>query len=170
MKLSAQARSALMARLARGDPTLVSPANPIQALQNQEDGSSNKPPAVDNSSQGVLGPSSPIPTPCLLLKNMFDPESEESVEWDKEIEDDVREECSKFGVLEHIHVDKDSKGFVYLKFSEEDAASRAQAVLHGRWFAGRQISAEYQVREHLDAFCFYCCEVGCPFTNKRMSD
>jgi hypothetical protein len=23
--------------------------------------------------QGVLGPSSPIPTPCLLIKNMFDP-------------------------------------------------------------------------------------------------
>lgn len=23
--------------------------------------------------QGVLGPASPIPTPCVLLKNMFDP-------------------------------------------------------------------------------------------------
>jgi linker between RRM2 and RRM3 domains in RBM39 protein len=23
--------------------------------------------------QGVLGPSSPVPTQCLLLKNMFDP-------------------------------------------------------------------------------------------------
>ncbi len=23
--------------------------------------------------QGVLGPASPIPTPCLLLKNMFNP-------------------------------------------------------------------------------------------------
>lgn len=154
MKLSPQARSALMTRLARGDPTLVSAPKPTQDVQKTEPRNTNKPPLVDNSSQGVLGPSSPIPTPCLLLKNMFDPESEESPDWDKEIEEDVREECSKFGEVEHIHLDKCSKGFVYLKFSEVNEATKAQAVLHGRWFAGRQISAEYQVRKYLENVLF----------------
>lgn len=36
------------------------------------------------------------------------------------------------------------QGFVYLKFSDLQAATAAQRALHGRWFAGRQIVADYQ--------------------------
>lgn len=36
------------------------------------------------------------------------------------------------------------QGFVYVKFATQEAASAAQRALDGRWFAGRQICAEYQ--------------------------
>ena len=37
-----------------------------------------------------------------------------------------------------------AQGFVYVKFVTQEAASAAQRALDGRWFAGRQICAEYQ--------------------------
>ena len=30
-------------------------------------------------------------------------------DWDKEIADDVKEECSKFGAVNHVYVDRNSK-------------------------------------------------------------
>ena len=36
------------------------------------------------------------------------------------------------------------QGFVYLKFMSGDGASKAQSALNGRWFAGRQIAADFQ--------------------------
>lgn len=143
MKLSSQARVALMSRLARGDPTLVSRPSAKSPPQSEDKVSAS---VIDHLDQGFLGPSSPIPTPCLLLKNMFDPDQEEGEAWDKEIEEDVRLECEKFGRLEHIFIDKSSKGHVYLKFFDVKAAEQAQARLHGRWFAGKQVVAVYQVR------------------------
>ena len=94
--------------------------------------------------QGVLGPASPKPTQCLLLKNMFDPAEETEPEWNREIEEDVRDECSKYGRVEFVHVDVASKGFVYLKFDTVEAAVAAQRALHGRWFNKRQLHAEFQ--------------------------
>ena len=59
--------------------------------------------------QGVLGPSSPVPTPCFLLKNMFSPaEQNPAEEWEYEIYEDVKGECAKFGQVVHVHVDKQS--------------------------------------------------------------
>ena len=94
--------------------------------------------------QGVLGPASPIPTQCLLLKNMFDPAEETEPEWWIDIGEDVKDECSKHGPVSHIHVDKESRGFVYLKFGSTEGASAARQALHGRWFAGKMIAAEFQ--------------------------
>lgn len=59
--------------------------------------------------QGLLGPASPIPTQCLLLKNMFDASAQTEPEWEKEVAEDVRDECSKFGAVLHLHVDKASQ-------------------------------------------------------------
>ncbi len=109
--------------------------------------------------QGVLGPSSPIPTPCLLLKNAFDPDKEraaaaaadEPIDWEREIEDDFRDECSKFGTVVFTHLDPASKGFVYLKFGDTRSATAAQAALHGRWFNMKRLMAEYQFDTLFDA-------------------
>lgn len=91
-------------------------------------------------------------------------------EWDKDIAEDVKEECSKFGSVGHVYVDRNSKvcrpsvsfgaaapkrtglltaefavqGFVYLKFVDVEGAVTAQRALHGRWFAGNQVVAEFQ--------------------------
>ena len=57
---------------------------------------------------------------------------------------EVEEECSKHGPVRHIHVDKESRGFVYLRFGSTEGASAARLALHGRWFAGKMIAAEFQ--------------------------
>ncbi|KAJ0039480.1 hypothetical protein Pint_27049 [Pistacia integerrima] len=81
------------------------------------------------------------PSECLLLKNMFDPVTETDPDFDLEIQGDVEEECSKYGRVIHIHVDKNSAGFVYLRFESVEAAAAAQRAMHMRWFARRLISA-----------------------------
>lgn len=50
----------------------------------------------------AIGP----PSEFLLLKNMFDPSSEADPEFDLDIKEDVQDECSKFGAVKHIFVDK----------------------------------------------------------------
>ncbi|XP_047151146.1 RNA-binding protein 39-like isoform X2 [Vigna umbellata] len=82
------------------------------------------------------------PSECLLLKNMFDPNTETEPDFDLDIKEDVEEECSKYGRVKHIYVDK-SAGFVYLQFETVEAAGAAQRAMHTRWFAGRMISAIY---------------------------
>lgn len=37
------------------------------------------------------------------------------------------------------------QGFVYLKFGSQEGAAAALKALHGRWFAGRQVVAEFQI-------------------------
>ncbi|XP_044463576.1 RNA-binding protein 39-like [Mangifera indica] len=87
------------------------------------------------------------PSECLLLKNMFDPAAETDLDFDLEIKEDVEEECSKYGRVMHIHVDKNSAGFVYLQFESVEAAAAAQRAMHMRWFARRLISALFMKPE-----------------------
>ncbi|PON45067.1 Splicing factor-like protein [Parasponia andersonii] len=91
-----------------------------------------------------------VPSECLLLKNMFDPTTETEPDFDLDIKEDVREECSKFGSLKHIHVDKNSAGFVYLRFENTQSAMAAQRALHGRWFAGKMITATYMLPQNYE--------------------
>lgn len=141
LKLTGQARAALMSRLAGSaglDVSMV-PQIPMPQMHAQ--------PQVPSGlalEQGLLGPASPIPTQCLLLKNMFNPAEETEENWDLEIASDVGGECAKYGPVEHVYVDKASHGFVYVKFGSVPAAANAQRALHGRWFAARQIVADFQ--------------------------
>ncbi|XP_062897129.1 RNA-binding protein 39a isoform X1 [Mobula hypostoma] len=86
----------------------------------------------------------PIATQCFQLSNMFNPQSEDDPAWDQEIRDDVIEECNKHGGVIHIFVDKNSpQGNVYVKCPTIAAAAAAVGALHGRWFAGKMITAAY---------------------------
>lgn len=85
----------------------------------------------------------PIATQCFLLSNMFDPATESNPTWDTEIRDDVIEECRKHGGVLHVYVDKASPGNVYVKCPNIATAVLAVNSLHGRWFAGRVITAAY---------------------------
>ncbi|KAK2996139.1 hypothetical protein RJ639_029446, partial [Escallonia herrerae] len=100
-------------------------------------------PAVTLPSVDVVG----VPSECLLLKNMFDPQLETEPDFDLDIKDDVKDECSKFGALKHIYVDKNTAGFVYLRFENTQFAMSAQRALHGRWFAGKMITATFMERD-----------------------
>jgi hypothetical protein len=54
------------------------------------------------------------------------------------------DECNKHGGVLHIYVDKASpQGNVYVKCPSVTVAVNAVNALHGRWFAGRIITAAY---------------------------
>ncbi|KAL2056482.1 hypothetical protein ABVK25_003506 [Lepraria finkii] len=80
---------------------------------------------------------------CVLLRNMFNPQEEEGEAWVKELEDDVRAECTeKYGKVVHIALDPNTAGDIYLKFDRVTGGENAIKGLNGRFFGGRQISAQ----------------------------
>jgi len=118
--LNAASRQALMQKLARIDPapTLEPVLKP------------NIPQAMQSRS--------------ILLKNMFDPEEETEKDWDKDLAMEVKVECeAKYGQVEAIKVERESQGEIYLKFDSIDSAKKAIQGLHGRWFGGKQVSANF---------------------------
>ncbi|KAK1295717.1 Nucleolin 1 [Acorus calamus] len=92
-----------------------------------------------------------VPSECLMLKNMFDPTVETEPDFELDIKDDIQDECSKFGTVKHIHVDKNSAGHVYLRFDTANSAINAQKALHGRWFAGKMITASFMTPQNYQA-------------------
>lgn len=163
LRLDAQKRMALMQRLA-ATAGISGPA-PSQVLQPSAVVAPVAPqaPASVSWDQGFLGPASPIPTPCILLKNMFDASQEEARareegapdpanHWVREVEDDVREECSRFGEVKHIFLDRNSSGFVYVKFADQHGASAAHRALNGRFYSGKQLVVEYQFLHTYNAY------------------
>ena len=168
VKMDSRSRAALMAKLAGQDPAAAAPfgIDPVTGLPASADQMAAARVAAAEAAaelqrraaeaqQGVLGPASPIPTECVLLKNMFRAEEETEDEWWLDIAEDVREECAQFGEVTHVFVDRESEGFVYLKFADVAGASKAKDALHGRWFAGRTVAAEFQFTavydRHFDA-------------------
>uniref|UniRef100_A0AAY4E082 RRM domain-containing protein n=1 Tax=Denticeps clupeoides TaxID=299321 RepID=A0AAY4E082_9TELE len=80
----------------------------------------------------------------LCLFSFFPICSEDNPGWEIEIQDDVIEECNKHGGVVHIYVDKNSaQGNVYVKCPSIPVAMAAVNALHGRYFAGKMITAAY---------------------------
>eukprot|EP00656_Telonema_subtile_P029688 TRINITY_DN32771_c0_g1_i1.p1 TRINITY_DN32771_c0_g1~~TRINITY_DN32771_c0_g1_i1.p1 ORF type:complete len:175 (-),score=49.65 TRINITY_DN32771_c0_g1_i1:152-676(-) len=84
-----------------------------------------------------------MPQRSILLRNMFDPSTETDPAFDLEIKEDVSEECSRYGAVEHVAVGKNTPGFVYVRFTDTAGATNAKNTLSGRWFAGKMISVDY---------------------------
>ncbi|KAI5056391.1 hypothetical protein GOP47_0028209 [Adiantum capillus-veneris] len=166
LTLTAQSRTLLMQKLDRsGTSTSVTPSHSAQFgnLPSSTNIAMNTPTSHVGSSllPGVIGLSNTglaasaaaasigSPTECILLKNMFDPATETDAEFDLDIKDEVMQECSKFGAVKHIYVDKMSAGHVYLRFDMVSAATGAQRALHARWFAGKMITVSFlTIREY----------------------
>lgn len=77
----------------------------------------------------------------VMLKHMFDPKELKNKDDEIDLEDDILAECKKFGKIKHFELDLDSRGEVYMKFQSESDARRCTRALDGRWFGGKQISA-----------------------------
>ncbi|XP_074333701.1 uncharacterized protein LOC141671376 isoform X2 [Apium graveolens] len=129
--------------LSQPEKSLLGTASTVSSLVNP----SLSVPTVTVPSFDVLG----VPSECLLLKNMFDPNSESEPDFDLDIKEDVQEESSKYGTLKHIYVDKNTAGFVYLRFDNTQAAVSAQRALHGRWFAGKMITATFLLPQNYES-------------------
>ncbi|CAI2350211.1 unnamed protein product [Caenorhabditis sp. 36 PRJEB53466] len=95
-----------------------------------------------------------IATQCFLLSNMFDPTKETEPNWDHDIREDVIEQCLQHGGALHVFVDKGSEqGNVYVKCPSIAIAHQAVSALHGRWFSGKVITANYvPVNSYHDLF------------------
>lgn len=95
--------------------------------------------------QEELGPDVPnIATHCFMLTNMFDPTKESQHGWEHEVRDDVIEECSRWGGAVHVYVDKGShEGNVYVKCNSISVSHKCVQALHGRFFSGKVITANY---------------------------
>uniref|UniRef100_A0A8C7HY26 RNA binding motif protein 39a n=1 Tax=Oncorhynchus kisutch TaxID=8019 RepID=A0A8C7HY26_ONCKI len=150
--LGTTGRLQLMARLAEGTGLQIPPAAQ-QALQMggaiaigaMAAVSAAMNPAMNmNMNTAMNLPSQPLATHCFQLSNMFNPRSEDNPGWDVDIQHDVIEECNKHGGVVHIYVDKNStEGNVYVKCPSVPAAMAAVNALHGRYFAGKMITAAY---------------------------
>lgn len=132
--LGATGRLQLMFKLAEGAGLAVP-----QAAANALLATAPQPVVVQQQAQSPT-----IATQCFMLSNMFDPRKENNPNWELEIRDDVLDECNKHGGTLHIYVDKESlTGNVYVKCASITTAVLAVNSLHGRWFAGRVITASY---------------------------
>ncbi|XP_011014283.1 PREDICTED: RNA-binding protein 39-like isoform X2 [Populus euphratica] len=164
LALNAQSRALLMQKLDRtgtatsiagslGVPLLNGSAPNQQAISLPVNGQTN----IGAAAFPALVLPSPAyesigkPSECLLLKNMFDPATETEPDFDLDIKEDVEEECSRYGQVKHIWVDKNSAGHVYLHFDSMEAAARAQRAMHMRWFAQRSILAVFMPTHEYEA-------------------
>ncbi|KAI0216329.1 Inner nuclear membrane protein Man1 [Lamellibrachia satsuma] len=83
-------------------------------------------------------------TPCLKIRNMFDPDIEYGDDWHIYVQDAILEKCSTNHSILHIAVDRNSKeGCVYVKFATPESAGRAFKALHGWWFDGNLVTVKY---------------------------
>ncbi|KAJ1947159.1 splicing factor [Linderina macrospora] len=87
---------------------------------------------------------------AVLLSNMFDPAEETEPTWVEDLGDDVRDECVKYGRVERVFVDRESRGDIYLKFADEEAAELARKAMNNRWFGGRQVVAQFISSERFE--------------------
>ncbi|XP_041885288.1 HIV Tat-specific factor 1 [Corvus kubaryi] len=92
----------------------------------------------------------------IIIRNMFHPKDfEEDPLVLNEIREDLRTECEKFGQVKKVLIfDRHPDGVASVSFKEATEADLCKLTLNGRWFGGRQLSAEtwdgvtdYQVEE-----------------------
>lgn len=84
---------------------------------------------------------------CLCLLNMVG-----KGEVDDELEDEVREECSRFGTVETVVIYELADHVrVFVLFHDEASALKGKQALHGRFFGGNQVQAHYYPVDELTA-------------------
>lgn len=83
-------------------------------------------------------------TPCLKIRNMFDPVMEIGDHWHLAIQEAILEKCSDNDGIVHIAVDRNSReGCVYVKCLSPGHAGKAFKALHGSWFDGKLVTVKY---------------------------
>lgn len=114
----------------------------LQTLQQQEDIQIKGAQARHMVMQKLMRPTE---SRVMVLKNMVG-----SDEVDEELENEVTDECSKYGKVEHVIIyqekqseDEDAEIIVkiFVEFSSPEEMRNAVSALNGRFFAGRSIQA-----------------------------
>lgn len=80
----------------------------------------------------------------VVIKHMFTPLEVENEAYEKELRDDIYDECSKIGEVSKITLfSKHKDGVVVIKFTTSGSAARCVEVMNGRFFAGRKLECEF---------------------------
>ena len=97
---------------------------------------------------GIAGPGQPTEVLCLL--NMVMPEELTDEEEYEDIMEDIREECSKYGLVKSVEiprpvpgVDVPGLGKVFIEFVGIPECQKAQHALTGRKFSNRVVVTSY---------------------------
>ncbi|XP_042400083.1 splicing factor U2AF-associated protein 2-like isoform X2 [Zingiber officinale] len=79
----------------------------------------------------------------VILRNMFTPaELRDDETLQPELEQDVREECSKLGAVDSVKVcENHPQGVILVKYKNQKDAEKCIELMNGRWFGGKQIHA-----------------------------
>lgn len=80
----------------------------------------------------------------VVLKNMFSIEEMQGNEHvASELEEDVLVECNKFGPVAKVRVfETNPEGIIIVKFKDPEHCQACIRAMQGRWFGGRQITAQ----------------------------
>jgi HIV Tat-specific factor 1 len=80
----------------------------------------------------------------VVLKNMFTmDEMAENADLKHELQEDVRDECNRIGPVDKVRVfHTNPEGVIVVKYKNPDDCKSCIKKMHGRWFGGRQITAE----------------------------
>ncbi|KAF4550650.1 RNA recognition motif-containing protein 20 [Elsinoe fawcettii] len=80
---------------------------------------------------------------CIVVKNCYDESDFDDANFQQELEEDFKEECSeKYGEVVHIGVPSEhSEGAVFVKFRDLAGGDNALKGLNGRFFAGKVLTA-----------------------------
>eukprot|EP00644_Phytophthora_capsici_P008651 jgi/Phyca11/111343/e_gw1.20.542.1 len=83
---------------------------------------------------------------CLCLMNLVN-----RGEVDNELEDEVRGECGKFGIVKKVEIHELADHVrVFVLFDDAAGAAKAKGALHGRFFGGNQVQAHYYALHELE--------------------
>ena len=84
---------------------------------------------------------------CLLINNMFDPESDEAKDegFFKDIEAEVFDMAEEYGQVDRVWVDNKSTGNVWIKFAQESlkGAQEACKILNKKKFDNRELRVSF---------------------------
>ena len=82
-----------------------------------------------------------LPSRSVILKHVWNPLDSSDAAFFAELEDDMRGECAKHGVVEVVQIVAD--GSVIVRFADLKSAIACMKVMNGRWFAGSKIEAQF---------------------------
>lgn len=80
----------------------------------------------------------------VIIKNLFEPSLfDTEVSLILEYQDDLREECGKFGTVKRVVLyDRHPEGVAQITMEDPEQADEVVNLLNGRWFCKRQLTAE----------------------------
>ncbi|KAG1703828.1 hypothetical protein DVH05_006837 [Phytophthora capsici] len=80
----------------------------------------------------------------VVIKHMFTPAEIEDEAYEKELQEDIHDECLKIGEVSKITLfAKHEDGVVVIKFASSGSAARCIEIMNGRFFAGRQLECGF---------------------------